>query len=393
MNTGTSPQIIFKSNPMYSFYGLWCDCIQNPNAAKKALEGFNDPSLSKIADIIPQRGTKTHLAIEKIHQLIGKYNISTIDEVKPLMRESFSASDVENYNKVLEPAFAAYSSFFAQNKEKIDNNIETLNSGQQAYSQDFAKLYQCFATPSEKVCNCFLNPFPQDKVADGISNKENVSMNYSLNRNENRENYIGNSNILKRKSSTPFHEATHFLFFNSQLKKDIENEKNPEMSKLLNHIITKFEKKGNSENKPSRDQLKFFATGAINEAFAACSTALYNEKTTGKPVSDNNEWYHGWQEANDLTRQMYPHYKEYVNSGTLFDDNFFRKLNTSIKIENLKNADKSQTTEKHQPSKISELRGIGNAIAQAKAPYKPHIFTKSDISSLKYFKERSVETK
>ena len=38
-------------------------------------------------------------------------------------------------------------------------------------------------------------------------------MDYSLNKNEDLNNYIENSNILKRKASTPFHETTHFLFF------------------------------------------------------------------------------------------------------------------------------------------------------------------------------------
>ena len=102
--------------------------------------------------------------------------------------------EVDTLDKVLKPAFEAYSSFYDENKEAIDKNIETMNS-------------------TQAVCCCYLNPFPKNKIIDGISNSENVSMDYSLNKNEDLNNYIENSNILKRKASTPFHETTHFLFF------------------------------------------------------------------------------------------------------------------------------------------------------------------------------------
>ena len=74
-----------------------------------------------------------------------------------------------------------------------------------------------------------------------------------------------------------------------------------------------------------------------SKAFAACSSALYNEKTTGQPVANKNEWYHGWKQANDLTRQMYPLFKEYIKTGKPFDDAFADRLSRAIKIDRLKN--------------------------------------------------------
>ena len=378
------PRIVFESNPMYSFYGLWRDCMSNPEMAKKALSGFDDERLSKIADIIPEKGTKTRKITEDIHKRIGKEKVVDFKGLMTLMRNDLDFQDVYKFALVLKPAFKAYNDFFEKNKENINKNIDAMDKAQIAYSDDFDRLYKCFNIPSDKKCTCFLNPFPKDKINDGISNSENFSMDYSFNRVENENNYVENSDILKRKLSTPFHEATHFMFNNSQLKKDIENENNPEMNSVLHKMISKFEKKGKGDNKAPREELKFYAVGAINEAFAACSTALYNEKTTGKPAANDDEWYHGWKVANDLARQMYPSFKEYVSSGKAFDNTFFMKVNTSIKNDELKHANNQEATEQTNVSKRGELKGLA---ASHKVPYKPQQAKNVDISLLKYAKD------
>ncbi len=285
-----------------------------------------------LMEIIPAKRTDARIKSDLIQKEIGRQNISNYEGLKKLLSE-YLPQEVDTLDKVLKPAFEAYFSFYDENKEVIDKNIEIMNSAQAVYENELTNLYKCFSISDDKQCCCYLNPFPENKIIDGISNSENVSMNYSLNKNEDSNNYIENSNILKRKASTPFHETTHFLFFNSQFKKDIENESSPQMKTLLNNVIRSFEKNGNQEDKTSRAQKKIFAIGAINEAFAACSSALYNEKTTGQPVVNENEWYHGWKQANDLTRQMYPLFKEYIKMGKPFDDEFANRLSLSIKID------------------------------------------------------------
>ena len=368
------PKITFASNPMYSFYGLWRSCMYNPKGAKEALKGFDDKRLSQIADIIPEKGTKARLMAEKVHQLIGKNNIDNFSGLKTLMSENFDSHEIEKFSTVLEQGFNAYNNFFDKNKETIHKNIEVMNSAQSTYSDNFANLYKCFETPADKKCTCFLNPFPKDKVHDGISNSENVSMDFSLNKTEDKDNYIGDSNILKKKSSTPFHEGTHFLFLNSKLKENIENESSPEIRSVLNKIIPKFEKNLNAADTPSRDKLKYFAVGAINESFAACSSALHREKTTGKATANDNEWYYGWKEANDLTRQMYPTFKEYVSSGKPFDNNFFKKLEISIRADELRRAKNIK----------EKLEKTGEKI-----PYNP--VKKIDLTSLQMRKQENLK--
>lgn len=121
------------------------------------------------------------------------------------------------------------------------------------------------------------------------------------------------------------------------------------MKTLLNSVIKSFEKNGNQDAKTSRDQKKIFAIGAINEAFAACSSALYNEKTTGQPVANKNEWYHGWKQANDLQGKCILCLKNILKQENPFDDAFADRLSRAIKIDRLKN------NETIYPRKINPL--------------------------------------
>ncbi len=374
--------IKFTSNPLYSFYGLYRNCMQNPEMAKNAIEGFEDERLNRLMEIIPEKGTNARIKSDLIHKQIGKFNISDYDGFKNLMLKHLSSQEVEMFDKILKPAFEAYSSFYDKNKEIIDQNIEAMNSAQSVYQNDLSNLYKCFSIPKDKQCCCYLNPFPKNKIMDGISNSENVSMDYSLTKNEVSDNYIENSNILKRKASTPFHETTHFLFFNSQFKKDIENETSPQMKRLVDSVIKSFEKNGIQNNKFNREQMKVFAIGAINEAFAACSTALYNEKTMGAPVTNENEWYHGWKQANDLTKQMYPMFKEYVERGKPFDIEFANKLSNSIEIERLKSKATNSFTE--NKASLIELRGLSPV---TKAPHKPQAIT-YNVNNLQLYQNK-----
>ncbi len=381
-NVQNTNSIKFISNPLYSFYGLYRNCMQNPEMARNAIEGFQDERLNRLMEIIPEKGTNARIKSDLIHKQIGTLNISDYNSFKDLMSTYLSPQEVDRFDKILKPAFEAYSLFYEQNKDVINQNIEAMNSAQSVYQNELNNLYKCFSIPQDKQCYCYLNPFPKNKIMDGISNSENVSMDYSLNKNEVSDNYIENSNILERKSSTPFHEATHFLFFNSQFKKDLENETSPQMKRLLNSVIKSFEKEGKQNNNFNREQMKVFAIGAINEAFAACSTALYNERTIGKPTINENEWYHGWKQANDLTRQMYPFFKEYVENGKPFDTEFANKLSNSVEIDRLKS--KVTNPLKENKASLNELRGLSTI---TKVPNQPHKIT-YDTNNLQLYQNK-----
>lgn len=180
------PKINFENNPMYSFYVLWDDCTRN----KGVLNGFDDDRLSKIADIILPCSM-----IKKIHE----FHITDIAGLKSLMKGELNTQTLG----ILEPAFEAYKEFYAKNKKRIDNNLVVMDSEQQTYQSELAKLYKCFDVPSETVCTCYLIPFPKNKIHDGSAYNNCTNIKYSLNKTEDANNYVSNSDILKRKLLTP----------------------------------------------------------------------------------------------------------------------------------------------------------------------------------------------
>ncbi len=325
-------QIEFQSNVLYGFCSLLSDCIQYGGQAQNVLKGFENKQLAELSALSQSSNFRLKKQLGQIQQQISSGKIEDFSILAETLKENIPAKDLT----VIQKAYAAYSDFFEINKNRIQNNVDTLNQSQNLYALELKNIYKCFGISEDKKCPCFVNPFPKNKFIDGISNENGVCMNYSLTREENQDNYIENSDILKRKSSTPFHEATHFCFFNSQIKKDIENGNNLPMKNVLKNLMNIFEQKGKDKAiKASKEELKACAIGVINEGFAACSSALYNEKTQGTPVKNNNEWYHGWKEANDFARQMYPLFKEYVSEGKSFDTEFFNRLNITMAREKM----------------------------------------------------------
>ena len=99
-----------------------------------------------------------------------------------------------------------------------------------------------------------------------------------------------------------------------------------------------------------------------------------------------NEWYHGWKQANDLTRQMYPLFKEYIKTGKPFDDAFADRLSRAIKIDRLKNNETNLS--KENKSSIAELRGLSTP---TKVPYKAQIISKEKLQGLHYTYNSKLE--
>ena len=201
-------------------------------------------------------------------------------------------------------------------------------------------------------------------------------MNYSLIQTEPAGNYYEGSNIPSRKISTPFHEMTHFLFYNSKVKEELSNSATGGAKNLMNYLTTQFENNP-GEMSVGKDPKKN-ALAAMNEAIAVCSTALYNEKTTGAPVKEGDKWYHGFEMANRVAPIIYPHFKEYVKGGRPFDDRFYEAV-----LQGLKNRERAETAlaklhsekpkeEKPAVQNADDLIMIksGRSVEQTKAPAK-----------------------
>lgn len=127
--------IKFTSNPMYSFYGLYRHCMQNPEMATNAIKGFENERLMSLMEVIPEKGTNARIKSNLIQKEIVRQNISSYEGLKKLLSE-YLPQEVDTLDKVLKPAFEAYSSFYDENKEAIDKNIETMNSTQAVYRNE-----------------------------------------------------------------------------------------------------------------------------------------------------------------------------------------------------------------------------------------------------------------
>ncbi len=351
-------QIDFRINPIYSCYSLWQDTLNGNNdpvfeqRTKEFVNSFNSENIANLAHcMIPWKHPQTRDNIQKVHGLIGKEDVQTINELQKILDENFHPEDAKLLGTAISKALPDFQKFLDNNKSEIAQDIKTLNQSQQTYKNDLSELYTCLEVNSNKKCTVYVNPYPTTPLYDGISNEQNVVMNYSLSQNEVKENYVADSNLLKRKISTPFHEATHYLFNNSTLKERLNGSTTGEMKKFMNYLTTHFEQ--NPQERKIHKGAHENAVAAVNESLAVCSTALYNEKMYGQPVKDGDKWYHGFEMANRLAPIMYPYYKQYIQSGKKFDDGFFKYIR-----EGLENNERERLTFQSQekPSKAPEMK-------------------------------------
>lgn len=352
-----TPDIEFKVNPIYSCYCLWSGTLNGSGdksfdeKRKKFAASFNSPEISGLVDAtLPWKNRKTLSNIQKVQGIIGEQNVQNIADLQKILNENFDKENAEQLTEAIRKALPEFKKFLTENKNVIDNDLKVLDETQKVYGRELSTLYKCLGVDENKKGVVFINPSPVRPLGDGISTSLNASMNYSLSKDEDSANYLANSNILSRKSSTPFHETTHFLFNNSKVKAELSNPTTEGAKKLMKWLTEEFDKKP-EEKRVGNDSGKN-AIGAMNELFAVCSTALYNEKTTGKPIKDGDKWYHGFEMPNRLAPVVYPMYKDYINSGRSFDGAFYEDIYK--KMKNLEHLNSMRKRVQDKSKKIPE---------------------------------------
>lgn len=352
-----TPDIEFKVNPIYSCYCLWSGTLNGSGdksfdeKRKMFAASFNSPEISGLVDAtLPWKNRKTLSNIQKVQGIIGEQNVQNIADLQKILNENFDKENAEQLTEAIRKALPEFKKFLTENKNVIDNDLKVLAETQKVYGKELSTLYKCLGVDENKKGVVFINPSPVRPLGDGISTSLNASMNYSLSKDEDSANYLANSNILIRKSSTPFHETTHFLFNNSKVKAELSNPTTEGAKKLMKWLTEEFDKKP-EEKRVGNDSGKN-AIGAMNELFAVCSTALYNEKTTGKPIKDGDKWYHGFEMPNRLAPVVYPMYKDYINSGRSFDGAFYEDIYK--KMKNLEHLNSMRKRVQDKSKKIPE---------------------------------------
>ena len=103
-----------------------------------------------------------------------------------------------------------YSHFYQQNADLIQKYGRTVEEIQKGYAEDLSKLYDFFGVSRDFKCHGILVPVEEKKM-DGMAVRDSFFVFYEVQKKEGEE-YVDDSLLLKRKISTPFHEATHLLF-------------------------------------------------------------------------------------------------------------------------------------------------------------------------------------
>lgn len=317
--------IKFKVDEMMSFCCLWRESLMNFNSPQlnDYLNNFNNPEIKKISQTYP-RGIKA-----KTSELIKQIQDGKIKDIDGMI--SFLDSSFAGYAKekgdVLKEVFNGYSEFFNSVKNVMSGNLEVMQRLQSdddlGYQRELDGVYKVFGVDAEKdQTHAYLNPSPAQPLYDGMCPGTMFYQNFSVSRLSDAE-YIGDSTVNKNKISTPLHEATHHIFAQSQLKKDIQagniKGRTKEVMSVLGAYI-----EATSDKQPRGAT----ALSALDEAFAACSSAVIYQKSNGGKLPD--EWYHGFEAADRLAPKVFPLYQEYMEQGKSFDEAFFTSLSKKL---------------------------------------------------------------
>lgn len=318
-------QIDFQTSEMMSFYYLWQESLMSFDSPELGdfLNSFENPQMKKITQTYP-RGIQKHLA--SLGQEIQNGKIKNIDDFVSRLDSAFPKY-AAGQGAVLKEVFTGYHQFFEASQPLLQKNLEVMkqlqDDGRLGYRQELGGLYAMFGVnPREDGLRAYINPAPSRPLFDGMSPNSTFYQNFSMTALPG-EQYIENSTVGAGKISTPLHEATHHIFARSQLKKDLDAGNVRGRAKEVMEVIDAYMKAA-----PDKQPRGATALSALDEAFAACSSAVVYQKANNGRLPD--EWYHGFDAANRLAPKIYPLYREYMAQGKTLDTEFFASLSQKL---------------------------------------------------------------
>ncbi len=332
-----TPEIQFKSDALYGFFYMWMASLiyakSYPQDVDNALRAFNDEWIFNIKDVKP----KNQDDLIKMFDTFRTWPLkdgATFSDMKPLLKPYISEKDLLS----LSNAYNGYKTFF----DAVDVTTRRLKNNVIMYQmQDknlLAKLYKCFDVDTKEQPVCQLIPYPKTVIMDGWCTGDGCLMNYSLNpytgtERDKKIKFVNNSDIQEMKSFTPIHEATHFIFAHSKLFHDLKKIQLTGRGANIGiqNVVAYLEAQG-LKRYPNMSNPRSGAINSIHEAFASCAGTLCREITLGTPITKGFVFYEE-PIANELARNMYPVFKEYIAKGQRFDDTFFERIYKNMNNE------------------------------------------------------------
>ena len=327
--------IEFQADEMMSFYFMWQEALSAYGSPQldTYLKSFQNPDIEAIKNSYPKGIGGKIQNLSLLGKDIQNGEVRNIDEFAQKMAKHLDVSkeDMARISPNLQKAFGAYHDFYKTAEPIISSNLTTLNDVQTdkqlGYSGDLSKLYKFFGVDekSDRLVG-YVNPSPVAPLYDGMCTNSGFYQNFPSHQLSGKS-YVGDSTVGENKISTPLHEATHHIFARSQIKKDIINGEAKGRIKEVINVMDEYIKAC-----PQGQVRGAKGLSALDEAFAACSSALMDEKRTGVSPLDNpdREWYHGFDAANRLAPKVYPLYREYLEQGKTLDGEFFGKLGARL---------------------------------------------------------------
>lgn len=317
--------IDFKVDEMMSFYYLWQESLINYDSPRlnDFLAGFDNPQIENIKQTYPKGIDKK---MPELGQCIQTGKIKDIDAFVSFLDASFSGYASAQGN-MLKDTFNGYHQFFVSSADVLSRNRDVMGQLQDdsslGYRKEIENLYKVFnVNPQEDKLQNYINLVPYRPLCDGMSTSSALYQNFSATPQPGKT-YIENSTVEMEKIGTPLHEATHHIFDCSQLKKNIREGNVSGRLKEVMEVLDSYIKSTSDEQPRGATALS-----ALDEAFAACSSAVMYQKANGGKLPD--EWYHGFEAANRLAPKVFPLYMEYMERGKPFDEAFFYSLSKKM---------------------------------------------------------------
>ena len=315
-------KINFQANTLVSLYYLWAQSFGSEERVKPILEAFQDERILSIVKAMPEFSDETFSSLKELESKLSKGEIKRFEEFEENIKILFP-KDAERMLPVFKNAFEGLSAYVEKEgvKDKIEKTLKTLIADQEGYEGLLNRISVFLGFKTEQNIPCHINVYPDKKFNDGSSSDIAFQLSYSLTKDGGE--YVNDTLIPVRKRCTPIHEATHYLFSHSELRKNIKT------AEIYHSLCELFELHSKEKLNPQRSS-KQEASLAIDEALASCSSALYKEKVSGERLPDDYEWYHGFEVVNQLAPQIYPRFKYYISEGMPLDDAFFQGLKLDL---------------------------------------------------------------
>lgn len=354
--------IKFKVCPsLLGFMALWHSALLFPKKANEILAEIPVSSVSLLSQKIKSESgeqisplhseegkilcsgfMRLYLASqEDTEQKISKINIDDfLHTFEPILKQTHHLSDQEitRLFNTVKMAYQGYKFFYVSALPKLREQVEAYKifktDPRLGYQQELDKMATFFAVPPQKITG-FITPFVKHVIVDGISYGNCFFINTPLVKDRDSQ-YINikGQSILKKKIGTPFHEATHCLFSQSPLLKQIQDYINSgEPTHLpVSDLIYIFQKHIHQPPPLSDDQKSIKIQEFFHEIFASVSGSIIQDKIS-TIESDSVKRSPSLNKNPPAINLIIPIFKKvittYMNENRSIDTDFWNHLNIS----------------------------------------------------------------